>query len=371
MPVTPSESGRLSSERSPQPLQHRSPSPVPPLRVGSPARNGNPGLGVGPVSMSSGLGVPVLSKAEKRRSINPAMTFNMDAANSTFAAEPRLSPLPPSPLRASFTDQAQKPTRQGHQLSPTSPTSTKSMRPPNESMLQRQPSDEQPYSPPPALPPKQPSTDSISHQEKLATPQLNTPNLPHMSFSLSDPDFALILNGIDQSPEKETKTASSGTTIRPPLDHDDENSPPAVRLDSPLGRSPPVLDTLSAASEQGPSKTPPRHQLSPNSGAGSTPLLLRTRQPSAESTMSLSRLDGDSSFASIVEMVASAKHNQQDTVQVDLSLLSGIVGEVEDLKEALVALKSKYTGAKVGLYRSSILADLTLRSGRASSTVRA
>jgi hypothetical protein len=45
--------------------------------------------------------------------------------------------------------------------------------------------------------------------------------------------------------------------------------------------------------------------------------------------------------------VAGAKHAGEQTVSVDLSVLVGIVAEVEELKEFTTGLKSKYTGAKV------------------------
>ena len=48
-------------------------------------------------------------------------------------------------------------------------------------------------------------------------------------------------------------------------------------------------------------------------------------------------------------MVSTAKHGNQESVQVDLSLLSGIVGEMEDMKDMISGLKSKYTGAKVSV----------------------
>jgi hypothetical protein len=55
----------------------------------------------------------------------------------------------------------------------------------------------------------------------------------------------------------------------------------------------------------------------------------------------------------VVSIVAEAKHNGKEKVEVDLGLLSGIVGEVEELRDALSGLKSKYTGVKVSLYPRS------------------
>ena len=340
LPVTPSESARLGTDQRPT---HRSPSPG---GSGSPSRapsqlaqpqNAGLGLGVGPVSMGSALGVP-MSKADKRRSINPAMTFNLDAANSTFAAEPRLSPLPPSPLRASFTE-----SRKSDEIS--SPTSARfnqvRVGTPTRSASQDR---ELPSIPRPLI--------ETPSQDKKSTPQLN--DLPSMSFSLSDPDFALILSTIDQSPEKPTPTPATARPMdKAGADGDDGSSPswPQGDADSPSMSRSPGLDLLSTSTDHlSSSSTPQRRQLSP-SGAGSTPHLLRTRQTSAESTMSLSRLGADSSFATIVETVAAAKHGGQENVQVDLTVLSGVISEVEELKDALTALKNKYTGVKVSATR--------------------
>lgn len=107
------------------------------------------GLGVGPVN---GLGVPggtaVTSRADKRRSINPGMTLNQTSRDEglnapvpakdlsprgltsgrsspsptadVFVATGKLGTLPPSPLRASFTDaDGFKPPVEGRSASPT------------------------------------------------------------------------------------------------------------------------------------------------------------------------------------------------------------------------------------------------------------
>ncbi len=108
------------------------------------------------------------------------------------------------------------------------------------------------------------------------------------------------------------------------------------------------MDMLSSAVEtEGSSRSLSRTRLSPNDQTP-TPQLLRTRQPSTESTTSVaSKLGRDSAFAAIVEMVATNKHIGHDTIPVDLNLLSGIVAEVEDLKDVIAGLTNKYTGAKV------------------------
>lgn len=426
LPASPSESVMTARPKAIDPVDRGSNSP----RNGSPSSSAFPsaansmstlstsassrgltiGLGVGPIERSyggSGLDVPT-SRADKRRSINPAMTFNMDAQNSTFAVEPRLAPLPPSPLRASFTDlHMEVPMR-----SPTSPTpahsggdgfpfksgSTSQLSPPPTS------ADGPSSAPPPrttsladhlaasrsrgglnsaseesspenvtaplVIPPRTPVhvADATG-----TTPRLHAPDLPPMSFSLSDPDFALILSNIDRSPKR--------TGERIPIDGfhptiEVEDSPPASPLgDGGIIRSPAQVDILAAAKEETPnlrsrsrSRSPSRSRLSPN---GSTPQLLRTRQPSAESTHSVtSRLGADSAFASIVEAVAGAKHAGEQTVSVDLSVLDGIVAEVEELKEFTTGLKSKYTGAKVSNVAEVAVHLLTTISERASSTLR-
>ncbi|WRT70298.1 uncharacterized protein IL334_007296 [Kwoniella shivajii] len=361
----------------------------------------NVGLGVGLV----GLNVPT-SKAERRRSINPAMTFNMDSQNSTFNVEPRMSPLPPSPLRASFTDlQAEQQQQQQLQQPLRSPT-TPSPSPGNDMFpfKDRQmnanggrSTPDQNSGPPPrtsslpdqlstgrsrplttiedddsedidtstsGMPTRQTSNNQLS-EGALSTPRLNAPNLPPMSFSISDPDFAVILNNIDQSPKKTNdlssnanKSGESIITVKPEgQDGDSEpSSPLSLEGTSPALARSPHMDMLSSAAdhaslasnsnELAPSRSPSRSRLSPNDQA-QTPQMLRIRQPSAESTMSVnSRYAGDGSFSTLVELVAAAKHKEEDKLEVDLSVLSGVIQEIEDLRDTITGLKSKYTGAK-------------------------
>ena len=175
-----------------------------------------------------------------------------------------------------------------------------------------------------------------------------------MSFSLSDPDFALILNNIDRSPQRSTeripRSADSRGTIK--ADADGYGSPgsspssPLGASSSALARSP-QMDTLSSSVDDSSSRSPSRTRLGPNDQS-STPQLLRTRQPSAESTTSVtSKLDPDSAFATLVELVAAAKHNGHDRMSLELGMLSGVISEMEDSKDTIAGLKSKYTGAKV------------------------
>jgi hypothetical protein len=66
----------------------------------------------------------------------------------------------------------------------------------------------------------------------------------------------------------------------------------------------------------------------------------------------------------VVGVVAEAKHRGRERVEVDVSLLSGIIGEVEELRDALTGLKSKYTGVKVGaIYSGGKVLRVLLGSG--------
>lgn len=399
LPASPSDSSQTSvirGERSPQARNQATPTlgSSQSLGVSSPAFGAsssrgcmNVGLGVGPV----GLGVPT-SKAERRRSINPAMTFNMDAHNSTFAVEPRLSPLPPSPLRASFTDaQPDQPLRsstsptpsylgtesfpfRGYSTGPSIPSET-GHRPANEPPPPRTSSlpdvlsnsrsypviaedEEESFASneaPPRLPPTLPS-GQLSSDGEGSTPRLRAPDLPPMTFSLSDPDFAIILDNIDRSPVKGThsipRSRDSSSTAKQDTDgSSDVGSGPSspVNGTSPALARSPQMDMLSCAVETESSRSPSRTRLSPNDQMP-TPQLLRTRQPSAESTTSVaSKLGPGSAFATIVEMVAKGQHVGQDTVPVDLNVLSEMIAEMEDLKDIVTGLKNKYTGAKVSV----------------------
>ncbi|WVR00219.1 hypothetical protein IAU59_007361 [Kwoniella sp. CBS 9459] len=418
--------GGQSSIGSARTLGAGSPVPTTGTTSSNTARQSNVGLGVGPV----GLNVPT-SKAERRRSINPAMTFNMDAQNNTFNVEPRMSPLPPSPLRASFTDLQAEQNNQATLRSPSSPSppsagnDTFPFRERQQSITQQQlqQQQQQPISrtgtpdqtsssssaPPPrtsslpdqlssgrssrplttiddednaslrsstdtavpasSMPAKQPSGDQLSAEAAVSTPRLNAPNLPPMSFSLSDPDFAVILSNMDQSPKKNgdasqsaPKPGESVVMVRSEVDGSSgPSSPSSMQATSPALARSPHMDMLSSAADvnhAAPStsasagdlstaRSPSRARLSPHDSAH-TPQMLRIRQPSAESTMSVvSRYgNGDGSFATIVELVAGAKHREEDSVQVDVSVLSGMIAEIEELRDAIAGLKSKYTGVK-------------------------
>lgn len=339
----------------------------------------------------SGLGVPT-SKAEKRRSISPGMTFNLDAQNSTFT-EQRLGTYPPSPLRSSFTDGSgsasneQRPVR-----SPTSPSpapSGKHTFPFKDGsgsgaqlhQAQAQVTEQlscngstgvanQPPARTSSLPehlanrakadehvavegthPSQPNSAELAPGSSKAqligetrTPQLHAPDLPNMSFSLSDPDFAVILSNMDQSPRK----IKTGEKVRPEVEiASGESAPSSPLVSSPsLARSP-TLDMLSTIESDPQSRSQQgalgRSRLSPNDPS---PHMLNRRQASADSSFSVRSRHGDGSFEKLVELLAGAKFREEESVNVDVAVLSGIVKEVEDLREAMVGLKKRYTGAK-------------------------
>lgn len=335
-----------------------------------------------------GLGVPT-SKAEKRRSISPGMTFNLDAQNSTFT-EQRLGIHPPSPLRSSFTDGSgavsneQRPVRSPVSPSPTpsgnhtfpfkdgfesgaklqqaqaqatgqlsrsgsvneAPARTSSL---PEHLANRAKSDEhfglETHSSQPDSAELVPGPSKAQPIGDTPTPQLHAPALPNMSFSLSDPDFAVILSNMDQSPQK----IKTGEKIKPEVEIPSGGStPPSPVISSPsLARSP-TLDMLSAIESDPQSRSQQGHltrsRLSPND---SSPHMLNKRQASADSSFSVRSRLGEGSFERLVELLAGAKFREEESVNVDVGLLSGIIKEVEDLKEAMVSLKSRYTGAKV------------------------
>ena len=359
-----------------------------PLQVNK-HQNQNAGLGVGPV----GLAVPS-TKADRRRSINPAMTFNMDAANGTFAAEPRLSPLPPSPLRASFTDlQAGQGVR-----TPTSPTpghgsaafpfphpapapasvapshirQDSGNAPPRTSSLPEQQLSKsrsqnfpQPQPQPQAPPQLAPELkDGAEHM-----PRLTAPDLPPMTFSLSDPDFASILKDMDKSPTDPTAKAA----------------PTSTSQGSFISKSPQMDSLASAAgdeeklegSDAGAGATPtgePRPTFSQQSSTSklAAPQMLQTRQASTESINSHgSRFQQDSALHALAGQIASAKQFSEDKVHVDTLLLSNILAESEDLRDQVAGLKSKYSGAKVCLaVHGGIVQTMLTTSARANNTVK-
>ena len=172
-----------------------------------------------------------------------------------------------------------------------------------------------------------------------------------MSSFLSDPDFAVILSGINASPTKDLHTIyrpnESGSTVK--ADVSGGSSPgsspssPLRSVSPALARSP-QMDMLSSAVEDN-SLSPLRSRLSPNDQA-----VLRTRQLSGESSSSIAtRLGADGPFANFAELVSAGKHLGQYNIAMDMNLLLGVIAEVEDLRDVIGGLKNKYTGAKVSI----------------------
>lgn len=386
-------------------------------------RSANVGLGVGPV----GLGVP-MTKAERRRSINPGMTFNLEA--EALKADGRLTPLPPSPLRASFTEKAPV-----HKLSeprtPTSPSSNpfnnhsnlptvstqpatprrvekelteqslaprKSSLPDQISALAKSPGrpdgtertrTDSPSRRPPLGPRNQsgqsakssnrdtpisldsptrssgrqtPTTEtfdfsrqptpSADGDDQVIAPRIDAPALPPMSFSLSDPDFALLLNDIHVTPRDgdKNKTPSTGSTIKVDIaaaQLEADKAEPSLSTSPSIQRSP-QMSTLSAAVNGEHSMLPPRIDSRGRlyESKGDSPRL-RSRQVSAESTSSTDLTTSAESVQPLLTaLLSSAKGSGQSSIEIDISLLEGVVKELDDFSGLVQTLKVKYNGAR-------------------------
>lgn len=340
--------------------QSLSGSPSTPNQPHSPTSRqaGNPGLGVG-------LSVPT-PKASKRRSINPGMTFNMDAHNATFAAEPRAS----SPLRAANDDAQQQRIVSGspapgtpsqdpkdRAASPVPPligTPNAQSTPvveaatvPNGSGADEK-ENKDPQSKLDVKGKKGELDGSASdHEDRAAAaaaadgdatkqgPRIDAPALPTMSFSLSDPDFAVLLKEMESSPKKkgsvvpEVVTSSGSPNPQAPSDLEDANS-------APMSRSPNM--NLSAAAN-GQDKS----LLSPSNVSGLPGGSTHRRRLSMESAVSV-RLGAESALSSLKELMSEAKG---DTVTVDRDILNEVIREHDALRDITMTLKNKYTGAKV------------------------
>lgn len=356
----------------------------------------------------SGLSVPTTSKAEKRRSINPGMSFNMDAAASSFTPEPRA----PSPLRSSFNDQAQAQQPQETnsptpgtgpstptpgpvqakvpspatspaaastpQLQPASPipVATPADKSPDLSSDKSSPKSEatastsgraqtttaettpkssdpsqdghkSPAAVRPPLPPVERKGSQISVNGDAPLPRLDGAGLlPTMSFSLSDPDFAVLLNEME-TPDGEAK--KDAQQVPPTSDtgsgqvSDGEEAGPSA---AGLSRSPNMNTLATAASGETVTPSMSRTLLSPSDQPTPSPANTLRRRGSKESIMSV-RVEPDSSFQALAELVAGLKPGEDNKVSVDYTLLTEAIREHQTLKETADTLTSKYTGAKV------------------------
>ncbi|GMK59982.1 hypothetical protein CspeluHIS016_0901990 [Cutaneotrichosporon spelunceum] len=344
-------------------------------------------VGGGPELGVSGLSVPT-SRAEKRRSINPGLSFSKDQAASPFTPEPRA----PSPLRASFNELQEgpavppdgnalttgsptpTPASHGRALSAsTSPTLICSPHLRSQSPAEKSPDLSAKSSPksettsgtraqttaettPKSSEPSQDGHRSPSafkssilpHERKdshvsingdALLPRIDAPGLlPTMSFSLSDPDFAVLLN------EMEMPEGSKGSLkkARTPETGSAQVSDTEDAAGSELSRS---LNTDSVVTANGEATTAlgARTLLSPKDATSPTNTL--RRRGSKDSILSV-RMERDSSFQALAELVAGLKPDDDNKVSIDYLLLTEAIREHNVLKEAADTLKAKYTGAK-------------------------
>ncbi|KAJ9114608.1 hypothetical protein QFC22_005481 [Naganishia vaughanmartiniae] len=417
------------------------------LRARSPIltqdQSANPtiGLGVGPVS---GLGLPT-GRAERRRSINPAMMFNYQDHQNTpelphspshpsfvnqhveGATGSRGSPLPSSPLRSSFNDgnpRAQNgPSTRGTSpmgnsvLSPipnrlyssgsnrensnsrsdlaavASQDDLKSNTPPRSSSLadslhaatafgsDRRPSasTESTRTVSPGIRRLEATPGASMVPTPVAgspsAPQIDAPELPSLNFSLSDPDFAVILN------EQEEKSAikADQSFTRPSLQNNrsNEGSGLAFRQLPSISK----IQPLNLPSKDGSSRpSPSSPAYSPHGGV--SPKLLSNaanrvahdirQTPSSEMSdtffssdsghkddnesqdSAASQLDHDNSSSLRVEsalpqlqLLLEATRQQSGYVaKIEVALLAKTIQEITELTEQVSVFSQKYTGAK-------------------------
>jgi cell division protein FtsB len=195
---------------------------------------------------------------------------------------------------------------------------------------------------PPILPPER-KDSHLSTNGDAPLPRIDAPGLlPTMSFSLSDPDFAVLLN------EMETAEGSKNSPqkVRTPEATSAQASDGEDTMGSALSRSSNMNSLANAANGEAVTPSPSRTLLSPNDKPSPSPVNTLRRRGSKESIMSV-RMEPDSSFQALAELVAGLKPDDDNKVSVDYSLLSEAIREHHVLKEAADTLKAKYTGAKV------------------------
>lgn len=192
---------------------------------------------------------------------------------------------------------------------------------------------------------RQGSTASVNGDAPL--PRIDAPGLlPTMSFSLSDPDFAVLLNEME-TPEGKAKAAKDSPQLLTGASDTGSTQVSDGEETGPIGLSrSPNMNTLATAAN-GEIVTPSgsRTLLSPMDQP-SPPVNTIRRRGSKESIMSV-RMEPDSSFQALAELVAGLKPGEDNKVSVDYSLLSEAIREHQALKDAADTLTSKYTGAKV------------------------
>lgn len=341
--------------------------------------NPNIGLGMGPV----GLNVPT-SKQDRRKSINPGLSFNIDPVNGTFTSENRLSPHPPSPLREAFTALAigelgprspSSPTPSNHAgdgfpfqkltlSNVAAPLQTDSL-----SNLPKRAAQDYTSEPPPRKSslaeqgkrsdvenepiheryeqikssPQDEQSVSLNDHDEIRTPRILEPNLSPVTFSLSDPDFADLLQRIDRGTPDKTDVYGhiSHSTDGPISPSSDPASP---RKASPTVDRSPQMDLLGVTDISGvrsADQSPARTRLSPLDGA---PVV--RRQPSSESTASITVGGEMAAFALLQSIVAKSKQEGLENAAVPVATLVGLVDEMEEVRQALLGLQNKYSGVK-------------------------
>jgi hypothetical protein len=428
------------------------------------------GLGVGLVS---GLGVPTTSRADKRRSINPETMMNYqshqreetpsgsnsapnsakDLFSSRESSSPvvdtfspsRHSPLPNSPLRASFTDaeaygteatgsRASSPTPRrnlsplpgrsmpnnlgpvvgsnqssrrdpisNHLLSETEIVTSNSAPVKSSSLDQAaddQRDDETIKEKTVYLPPNRDRTNdaggkSPSIPDYVEPPRIDAYALPSLNFSLSDPDFAKLLEGNKGSPDRPQKATSHVNETKPPYHAEKGRAPSRSRLQSTAGgrvspvqrltkgsgpsslppspvmaHSPPLQKIMASyASDSSKMTDPParsdslRSLTKDHAGESQTrshglqgvqPLSSTEtqRQPSGEAIPGLAELKipmVETVLPVLQAVLASAPPNTSadGTVPIQKSLLEKAMNEIQALTDQVTVLRDKYSGARV------------------------
>ena len=175
-----------------------------------------------------------------------------------------------------------------------------------------------------------------------------------MNFSISDPDFASILNEMSKSsPDALEKAPSTSTSQNSFI----SKSPQMDSLASAAGEE----DSDTGAGAGGETRPPVSQQSSTSRLAA--PHMLSSRQVSMESINShSSRFQPDTALHALAEHIATAKLASDDKVQIDTLLLGNIMAETEDLRDQVAGLKSKYSGAKVCPFVSGRADDIAHES---------
>lgn len=172
-----------------------------------------------------------------------------------------------------------------------------------------------------------------------------------MSFSLSDPDFAVLLKEMEatgKTPEALQGLQGKDLPSTPkPAPDSEANSAASAASDSEvdtstnatgLPRSSKTMNLLSTVANGGDADS----LLSPNNQASTVTL---RRRASKESIVSV-RVAPDSSFQALADSVSSLTPGEDGKVAVEHVLLLEAIREHQELKETLATLKAKYTGAK-------------------------